>query len=108
MEIQIRQKCSECSSVKWTTNMSSVYYCEDCIYSTRPCCPVCLKTEVKYICVSRNNVNHIDVIECFDKSCLYASPDSEDEDVIEEADELIVEDVSEMVFDENGEEIICF
>ena len=69
--------------------MSPVYYCKRCS-SPRPCCPVCLKTDVKYICISRDNVDAIDVTECLDPHCLFGSmsdDDKEEKDV--EEDEII-------------------
>ena len=61
--------------------MSSVFYCMKCT-SSRPCCPVCFKTDVKYICTSRNNVNQIDVIECLDADCTYGYPTDEEDEVV--------------------------
>ena len=72
--------------------MSPVYYCKRCSIS-KPCCPVCLKTDVKYICVSRDGVLTIDVTECLDPHCLYgymSDIDKEEEEEEEEEEDEII------------------
>ena len=77
--IFVRSQCWKCKSFEWTTDMSYVFYCKKCS-SPKPCCPVCLKTDVKYICTSINNESHIDVIECLDEDCSYGYPDNEEDE----------------------------
>ena len=64
--------------------MDPVFFCKKCSNS-RPCCPVCFKTDVKYICTTRDNLNHIDVVECLDPECPYGSSSTEDEEMSSES-----------------------